>query len=119
MARPKVNFTFEADQEAKDVHTALKIQLEMLKQRTTLALTSMRMGRNRELQEQISAIRQLSIRIHNLGYVTNPSDDQRLLTSIRECRYTSESTSNLYKDEQLIDIQGMYDIKKLSRRFLW
>jgi hypothetical protein len=119
MAKAKVNFTFEADQEVKDTETALKIQLEMLKQRTTLALTAMRMGRKRELLDQVASIKQLSIRIHNLGYVTQPSDDQRLLTTIRECRYTTESTSHLYRDEQLIDIHGMYDIKKLSRRILW
>jgi hypothetical protein len=119
MPKAKKAFKFQQDMEVDDPATNLKIQLEMLQQRAGLALLAMKHVKVRELQEQIKAIRQIAIRINNLSYNSEPSDDQRLLTSIRECRYTTESNASLYKDEGQIDIQGMYDIKKLSRRILW
>ena|SRR6266576_3942567 len=109
--------SLNVDQEVNDPKQATIIQLEMIQQRAISAIDALKKGHKHNFQEQVKRLKQEIIRVHNLTQQTGPYDDTRLVTMLRESGNDAQIASDT--SDGLIEVNGQFNLNKLSKRLLW
>lgn len=116
--KKKLNI-LNTDADVSNPEQAMKIQLEMLQMRAASALTSLSKGHQRDFLHNVKNLKEIMTRINNLSYLSEPFDDKRLVQSLKESSEGSSSSISSDTKDGLIEIDGVFNILKLSRRIFW
>lgn len=102
-----------------DAKIAMRIALEILEARIRSALTSLEKGHKAPFQEHLNEIRKSAIHIHQLGGLIEPYTSKRLEGILKTAALSDDARVVGDKGDQVITIEGDFDIERLAKFTLW